>query len=54
MAVEKILENQKIIWTDDMTDRDVIALVASAPNIITQVFFIRGKVNRFRAICVGG
>ncbi len=42
MAVEKILENQKIIWTDDMTDRDVIALVASAPNIITQVFFIRG------------
>lgn len=45
MAVEKILENQKIIWTDDMEDRDVIALATSAPNIIAQIFFIRsGKL----------
>lgn len=45
IAVEKILESQKIIWTDDMEDRDVIALAGSDPHIIVQIFFIRkGKL----------
>lgn len=45
MAVEKVLESQKIIWTDDMKDRDVIAFADSDPHIIVQIFFIRkGKL----------
>ncbi|NMA94463.1 MAG: excinuclease ABC subunit UvrC [Clostridiales bacterium] len=46
MAVEKVLESQKIIWTDDMIDRDVIAFAKGKSNIIAQTFFIRqGKLN---------
>src|SRR5699024_4843379 len=45
IAVEKVLESQKIIWTDDMIDRDVIAFANSDLNIVVQIFFIRqGKL----------